>query len=158
MPELKSRKRKLAQQAAPLRKKHRVLKADDLPWKTVSRPVNTGLDGDDGILELEEVDDVEVVYEDTDGGRVARFKVCVHPTVVLRLEQGAHVFVPSQVLDQGSGKAGEEGVAEGDDDDVQMLGGEFRGIQVEQEEEKPVLVTLPEFDRKWSTFVCVLCI
>ncbi|KAI5887142.1 DEAD-domain-containing protein [Schizophyllum commune H4-8] len=48
---------------------------DDLPWKTVKRPVVAGLDGDDGILELEEVEDVEVVYEETEGGRVARFNV-----------------------------------------------------------------------------------
>ncbi|KAF8889624.1 hypothetical protein BD779DRAFT_323125 [Infundibulicybe gibba] len=49
--------------------------ADDLPWRSVRRPVEAGVGGDDGILELEEVDGVEVVYEDTDGGRVARFKV-----------------------------------------------------------------------------------
>ena len=47
----------------------------DLPWKTVSRPSETGLDGDDGILDLEEVDDVEVVYEQTEAGRVAKFNV-----------------------------------------------------------------------------------
>lgn len=49
--------------------------ADALPWKTVSRPVDAGLDGDDGILELEEVDDVEVVYEETEAGRVVKFNV-----------------------------------------------------------------------------------
>jgi len=48
---------------------------DDLPWKTVKRPQDTGLGGDDGILELEEVEDVEVIYEETDAGRVAKFKV-----------------------------------------------------------------------------------
>jgi len=48
---------------------------DDLPWKSVSRPSETGLDGDDGILELEEVEGVEVVYEDTSSGRVAKFNV-----------------------------------------------------------------------------------
>ncbi|KAG1826663.1 ATP-dependent RNA helicase [Suillus variegatus] len=48
---------------------------DGLPWKAVRRPSETGLDGDDGILELEEVENVEVVYEDTEGGRVMRFNV-----------------------------------------------------------------------------------
>lgn len=51
---------------------------DKLPWKTVARPIETGLDGDDGILELEEVDDVEVVYEERDGGKVIRFNVRSH--------------------------------------------------------------------------------
>ncbi|EJC98248.1 DEAD-domain-containing protein [Fomitiporia mediterranea MF3/22] len=48
---------------------------EDLPWKKVSRPSALGFEGDDGILELEEVEDVEVVYEETKNGRVARFKV-----------------------------------------------------------------------------------
>lgn len=48
---------------------------DRLPWKSVARPVETGLDGDDGILELEEVDNVEIVYEDKDGGKVVKFNV-----------------------------------------------------------------------------------
>lgn len=48
---------------------------DGLPWKAVNRPSDTGLDGDDGILELEEVENVEVVYEDTEGGRVMKFNV-----------------------------------------------------------------------------------
>jgi ATP-dependent RNA helicase DDX24/MAK5 len=48
---------------------------ESLPWKSVSRPAETGLGGDDGILDLEEVDDVEVVYERTDAGRVVKFNV-----------------------------------------------------------------------------------
>ncbi|KAG2059731.1 DEAD-domain-containing protein [Suillus hirtellus] len=48
---------------------------DGLPWKAVRRPSETGLDGDDGILQLEEVENVEVVYEDTEGGRVMKFNV-----------------------------------------------------------------------------------
>ncbi|KAF9051432.1 P-loop containing nucleoside triphosphate hydrolase protein [Panaeolus papilionaceus] len=47
----------------------------DLPWKTLARPKISGLSGDDGILELEEVEGVEVVYEETEAGRVAKFKV-----------------------------------------------------------------------------------
>lgn len=48
---------------------------DRLPWKSIVRPVETGLDGDDGILELEEVDNVEIVYEEKDGGKVVKFNV-----------------------------------------------------------------------------------
>jgi ATP-dependent RNA helicase DDX24/MAK5 len=51
--------------------------ADALPWKVVKRPAETGAGGDDGILELEEVDDVEVVYKDTEAGRVVTFNVSV---------------------------------------------------------------------------------
>lgn len=57
---------------------------DGLPWKAVLRPQEAGLDGDDGILELEEVDGVEVVYEDTEGGRVARFNVIVTGTATMK--------------------------------------------------------------------------
>ncbi|KDQ31822.1 hypothetical protein PLEOSDRAFT_154034 [Pleurotus ostreatus PC15] len=53
---------------------------DSLPWRTASRPLESGFDGDDGILGLEEVEGVEVVYEETaDGGRVARFNVFNEP-------------------------------------------------------------------------------
>ena len=48
---------------------------EDLPWKTVSRFQESGIDGDDGILEFEEIEGVEVVYEETENGRVARFNV-----------------------------------------------------------------------------------
>lgn len=57
------------------RSKTRHKTADALPWKVVARPVEAGMGGDDGILELEEVDDVEVVYEETEGGRVVTFNV-----------------------------------------------------------------------------------
>ena len=33
------------------------------------------MDGDDGILDLEEVDNVEVLFEQTDTGRVVKFNV-----------------------------------------------------------------------------------
>ncbi|KAL0957529.1 hypothetical protein HGRIS_001320 [Hohenbuehelia grisea] len=48
---------------------------DSLPWHQVVRPKEAGLGDDDGILELEEVEGVEIVYEETDGGRVAKFNV-----------------------------------------------------------------------------------
>ena len=80
-------KRKAASKKAEgSRKKTKIVhkNPDDLPWKTVKRPVVAGLDGDDGILELEEVEDVEVVYEETEGGRVARFNVSMTARVASR--------------------------------------------------------------------------
>lgn len=72
-----SKKRKATVQSPLPRKKKRnsYLTTDSLPWRAVSRPKNTGLDGDEGILELEEVEGVEVSYEDTAAGRVAKFNV-----------------------------------------------------------------------------------
>ncbi|KIK56881.1 hypothetical protein GYMLUDRAFT_46776 [Collybiopsis luxurians FD-317 M1] len=63
--------------SGPSRKKPKIRheNADSLPWKIVSRPVESGLDGDDGILELEEVEGVEIIYEETERGRVAKFNV-----------------------------------------------------------------------------------
>lgn len=37
--------------------------------------------GDDGVLELEEVEGVEVVYETTEGGRVVKFNVSFRNTI-----------------------------------------------------------------------------
>jgi len=55
---------------------------DGLPWKTVARPLETCLDGDDGVLDLEEVDNVEIVYENTDRGRVIKFNVCPRTMII----------------------------------------------------------------------------
>lgn len=56
--------------------------ADRLPWKTVSTPFVTdfGDEGEGGIMGLEEVEGVEVVYEDGEGGqgRVVSFRVGFH--------------------------------------------------------------------------------
>jgi ATP-dependent RNA helicase DDX24/MAK5 len=51
--------------------------ADDLPWKSVSRSFEAGIGFDDGILDFEEVEGVEVIYETTDasGGRTVKFNV-----------------------------------------------------------------------------------
>lgn len=47
---------------------------DALPWKTLSH--TGGFENtDDGILELEEVDNIQVVYEETPEGKVAIFRV-----------------------------------------------------------------------------------
>ena len=75
--ELKT-KRTVKPSAHPARKKVKTqhLSTNDLPWKSVHRAHEAGLDsGHDGIMELEEVEDVEVVYEETETGRVAKFNV-----------------------------------------------------------------------------------
>jgi ATP-dependent RNA helicase DDX24/MAK5 len=69
------RKRQTFRSGASKKPRTQTNAADDLPWKPVLRPTETGLGGDDGILELEEVENVEVVYEETDAGRVAKFRV-----------------------------------------------------------------------------------
>lgn len=74
-PAFLKRKAKAVPSASRKRLKTHPTSLDGLPWKAVRRPSETGLDGDDGILELEEVENVEVVYEDTEGGRVMKFNV-----------------------------------------------------------------------------------
>lgn len=74
-PAFLKRKAKAVPSASRKRIKAHPTSLDGLPWKAVRRPSETGLDGDDGILELEEVENVEVVYEDTEGGRVMKFNV-----------------------------------------------------------------------------------
>ena len=47
-------------------------------WKVVQRAHEAGLDsGLDGIMDLEGVEGVEAVYEETEGGRVTKFNVSV---------------------------------------------------------------------------------
>jgi ATP-dependent RNA helicase DDX24/MAK5 len=53
------------------------LSSNDLPWKPVPRSTGS-LTKEDGILELEEVDDVEIVYEETEHGKIAKFNVSWH--------------------------------------------------------------------------------
>ncbi|KAL0960116.1 hypothetical protein HGRIS_011758 [Hohenbuehelia grisea] len=71
------RKRKSRHNLSGPRKKSKTEHSslDSLPWHQVVRPKEAGLGDDDGILELEEVEGVEIVYEETDGGRVAKFNV-----------------------------------------------------------------------------------
>ncbi|EKM58046.1 uncharacterized protein PHACADRAFT_182435 [Phanerochaete carnosa HHB-10118-sp] len=70
------RKAKAPLQDARKKTKTRHLSAGDLPWKTVSKAHEAGLDaGLEGIMELEEVEGVEVVYEETDAGRIIKFNI-----------------------------------------------------------------------------------
>jgi hypothetical protein len=54
---------------------------DDLSWKSVVCTRTAGLDFDDGLLDLEEVGGVQVVYEQTANGRVATFLVRVFSSI-----------------------------------------------------------------------------
>ncbi|KAJ7512781.1 ATP-dependent RNA helicase [Mycena galericulata] len=85
-----SKRRLQANSISRKRAKTRHHTADALPWKIVARPIEAGVGGDDGILELEEVDDVEVVYEDTEGGRVVTFNVVSSKPAVEEPELEAH--------------------------------------------------------------------
>lgn len=52
--------------------------SSELPWKELSRPQgsNFGMTEEGGFLMLEEVEGVDVQYEDTaNGGKIAKFKV-----------------------------------------------------------------------------------
>ncbi|GBE88760.1 ATP-dependent RNA helicase MAK5 [Sparassis crispa] len=96
-------KRKQGQLPLPSRKKTKTvhLTTDDLPWKTISRPKEADLgDGFDGLLELEEVDDVQVVYEETEGGKVVKFKVAGEKSE--EDERGAAPSEDMTVLDEES--------------------------------------------------------
>ena len=70
------RKTKPSASSIAKRVKTKHVTADDLQWKKTAKPreadLGTGLEG---FLDLEEVDDVDVVYEETESGKVARFKV-----------------------------------------------------------------------------------
>jgi ATP-dependent RNA helicase DDX24/MAK5 len=62
---------KQAKRRKTLSKNH---KLDDLDWKEVQRPSAAGIDEAGGMLILEEVENVEVYYEETLKGKVAKFR------------------------------------------------------------------------------------
>ena len=70
------RKTKPSASSIAKRVKTKHVLTDDLPWKKVAKPREADLGtGMDGFLDLEEVDDVDVVFEETEAGRVVKFKV-----------------------------------------------------------------------------------
>ena len=74
-PKLK-RKTKPSSSSIAKRVKTKHVLTDDLPWKKVAKPREADLGtGMEGFLDLEEVDDVDVVFEETEAGRVVKFKV-----------------------------------------------------------------------------------
>ncbi len=72
------RKHHSSEDRLPAKKRKLVEKHDetieDLEWKEVTRPSAAGIDEAGGMLMLEEVEDVEVIWEETSHGRVAKFK------------------------------------------------------------------------------------
>ena len=69
-PDIKSRKKS---------KVSTISLVDSLPWKSVSHlRTASSLEDNDGILGLEEVDNVQVIYEDTSDGRVVKFNVSMY--------------------------------------------------------------------------------
>ena len=62
------------------KRKRNVESVNELPWKRISSRHFRSEDlGDDaGMLEIDEVSDVEVVYEEEEGGRVAKFRVSAY--------------------------------------------------------------------------------
>jgi ATP-dependent RNA helicase DDX24/MAK5 len=73
-------KRKLLENHADLRpsKRHKAIKndltLDELAWNVVNRPSAAGIDEEGGMLMLEEVEGVEVYYEETKNGKIAKFR------------------------------------------------------------------------------------
>ena len=59
----------------PKKRKTTHVALDDLSWRPVVPARTAGFDLDEGLLELEEAEGVEVVYEQTANGRVAKFLV-----------------------------------------------------------------------------------
>ena len=106
VPSLKRKIRSEFKHATKARKKAKtdfgsLATIDALPWRTLS---HTGTD-DDGIFELEEVDNVQVVYEETPEGRVATFRVscsrcdsgvCLMSCPDLRCTSDSHVLSPAR--------------------------------------------------------------
>jgi hypothetical protein len=53
--------------------------------------LEAGVGFDDGILDFEEVEGVEVTYETTDGGRVVKFNVSFIPVYFYSIEQALSI-------------------------------------------------------------------
>jgi hypothetical protein len=72
------RKRPTTTSSARKKSRNQYYSIDELPW-IASKAQQAYAMEEDGIIGLEEVDDVEVVYEDTEAGKVAKFKVRMTP-------------------------------------------------------------------------------
>jgi len=87
------------------------LKLDDLAWKEVQRPSAAGIDEAGGMLMLEEVDGVEVYYEETPKGKVAKFR-----QVRLTLQQLGFLTYWCQIIKSTSDFS--QGDKQGEESDV----------------------------------------
>ncbi|VDC07946.1 unnamed protein product [Peniophora sp. CBMAI 1063] len=92
----------------PSRKKVKTSHAslNDLPWKSVAKLPAAGADFDESILDLEEVENVEVVYEETAAGRIVKFNV---------LEPSGSASAPVEVASGSEDEGGEEDAALSDE-------------------------------------------
>jgi ATP-dependent RNA helicase DDX24/MAK5 len=70
-------KRKNVSPTSHLSKKRKTahVSPDSLSWRPVACAHTAGIEFDEGLLELEEVEGVQVEYEQTANGRVAKFLV-----------------------------------------------------------------------------------
>ncbi len=118
------RKTKPSSTSIAKRVKTKHVSADDLPWKKVTKPREADLgSGLDGFLELEEIEDVDVVFEETDGGRVVHFAVCDgnRPTGCSRTEHLSQTKDDDLRTQKKTGKAGESSETVIDKLDVDTL-------------------------------------
>ncbi|EJD52980.1 DEAD-domain-containing protein [Auricularia subglabra TFB-10046 SS5] len=69
------RKQSRAALGIPTAKRTKRAAIDDLPWHTVARPSEAALDDYGDVIELEEVEGVDIVYEGEGEGKVARFQI-----------------------------------------------------------------------------------
>ena len=71
---LKRKRRAPADKSVKKRRKSADAALDDLDWRVVFRPSEAGVHEEGGMLLLEEVEGVNVVYEDTDAGKRIKFR------------------------------------------------------------------------------------
>lgn len=73
-PPLKRKRRAPADKSIKKRRKYADGALDDLDWRVVFRPSKAGVHEEGGMLLLEEVEGVNVVYEDTEAGKRVKFR------------------------------------------------------------------------------------
>jgi ATP-dependent RNA helicase DDX24/MAK5 len=71
---LKRRRRTPVERLVKKRRKYADAAFDDLDWRVVSRPSEAGVHEEGGMLLLEEVEGVDVVYEETEAGKRVKFR------------------------------------------------------------------------------------
>lgn len=71
---IKRKRRAPAENPVKKRRKHADTALDELDWRVVFRPSEAGVYEEGGMLLLEEVEGVDVVYEETEAGRRVKFR------------------------------------------------------------------------------------
>ncbi|PVG01923.1 DEAD-domain-containing protein [Serendipita vermifera] len=88
---------------------------DELDWKVVERPAEAGIDEAGGMLMLEEVEGVDVCYEDTPKGRVARFKQANQ-----KIQKSSGTRIQAEIEDVGDVSESGDQEEETEFDDLQL--------------------------------------